>query len=276
MTIQTPTTSSIAEFAQQMRIDVVQQIYDAGSGHPGGSLSCVDLLACLFCTRIDREALLEERPDRAHFILSKGHAAPALYAALAGIGVIDREELTRLRQLGSRLQGHPDRSRLPAVEVSTGSLGQGLSVGVGLAWQLEQQGLDGRVYVLVGDGELDEGQIWEAIALAGAKHITRLVGIIDINGIQNDGPVEDVLDLRPYASKFEAFGWRAREIDGQAHDEVLAALDWADAPDTCPPVILARTTKGSGVSFMENRPEWHSHGLTWEQLVQAIQELEAP
>ena len=270
------TTTSTTQFAQQMRIDVVQQIFEAGSGHPGGSLSCVDLLACVFCTRMDREAILEDRPDRNHFILSKGHAAPALYAALVGAGVIKREELAGLRQLGSRLQGHPDRSRLRAVEMSTGSLGQGLSVGAGLAWQLRQQGSKGTTFVLLGDGELDEGQIWEAIGLAAAQRLTNLVALVDLNGIQNDGRVEDILDLRPYPEKFRAFGWRAREIDGQAHDQILAALDWAESPGTHPAVILARTTKGSGVSFMEDRPEWHSHGLSWEQLVSAVQELEAP
>ena len=275
MSAQTSTTSTIP-FAQQMRIDVVQQIFDAGSGHPGGSLSCVDLLACVFCTRIDREALLEDRPDRNHFILSKGHAAPALYAALAGIGAIKREELTGLRQLGSPLQGHPDRSRLRAVEMSTGSLGQGLSVGAGLVWQLRHQGWKGTTFVLLGDGELDEGQVWEAIGLAAAQRLANLVAIVDLNGIQNDGRVEDILDLRPYPEKFRAFGWRVREIDGQAHDQILAALDWAEIPDTQPAVILARTTKGSGVSFMEDRPEWHSHGLSWEQLVNAVQELGAP
>lgn len=276
MSVQTSATASTVPFAQQMRIDVVQQIFDAGSGHPGGSLSCVDLLACVFCTRIDREFLLEDRLDRNHFILSKGHAAPALYAALAGIGVIKREELTSLRQLGSRLQGHPDRSRLRAVEMSTGSLGQGLSVGVGLAWQLRHQACNGTTFVLLGDGELDEGQIWEAVGLAAGQRLANLVAIVDLNGIQNDGRVEEILDLRPYPEKFRAFGWRVREIDGQAHDQILAALDWAEIPDTRPAVILARTTKGSGVSFMEDRPEWHSHGLSWEQLVNAVQELEAP
>jgi transketolase len=276
VSVQASATASTIPFAQQMRIDVVQQIFDAGSGHPGGSLSCVDLLACLFWTRIDRETLLGDRPDRNHFILSKGHAAPALYAALAGIGVIKREELTSLRQLGSRLQGHPDRSRLRAVEMSTGSLGQGLSVAVGLAWQLRHQACKGTTFVLLGDGELDEGQIWEAVGLAAGQRLANLVAIVDLNGIQNDGRVEDILDLRPYPEKFRAFGWRVREIDGQAHDQILAALDWAEIPDGRPAVILARTTKGSGVSFMEDRPEWHSHGLSWEQLVNAVQELEAP
>lgn len=265
---------STEQFAQQMRVDIIQEIFDAGSGHPGGSLSCVDLLACIFATRIDKTALLEDRAERNHFILSKGHAAPALYAALAGIGVIERDELRSLRQLSSRLQGHPDRTKLAVVEMSTGSLGQGLSVGAGLAWELRRRALAGRVYVVIGDGEVDEGQVWEAIALAGVQHLSGLVAIVDANGIQNDGRVEDVLDLRPYRPKFEDFNWRTCEVDGHNHEEILAALDWCDADSAQPSMVLARTTKGSGVSFMEDRPEWHSHGLNAEQLEKALDELE--
>lgn len=273
MTDYNPATDHSTELAEQMRGDILNEIFAAGSGHPGGSLSCVDLLACLFATRVDTKALLEDRPGRNHVILSKGHAAPALYAALAGIGAIDRGELKQLRQLGSRLQGHPDRSRLPCVEMSTGSLGQGLSVGAGLAWEMRRQHLPGSVFVIVGDGELDEGQIWEAIALAGVHKLARLVAIVDANGIQNDGRIKDILDIRPYPAKFRAFKWRVREIDGQAHEEILAALDWAETADPRPSAIVAHTTKGSGVSFMEDRPEWHSHGLTREQLVTALEEL---
>ena len=273
MTVYSLVTDETTQFAQQMRSDVLNEIFEAGSGHPGGSLSCVDLLACLFATRVDANALLEDRLDRNHVILSKGHAAPALYAALAGVGAIDRAELKHLRQLGSRLQGHPDRQRLPSVEMSTGSLGQGLSVGAGLTWEMRRQHVPGSVFVIVGDGELDEGQIWEAIAFGGVQKLARLVAIIDANGIQNDGRVKDILDIRPYRGKFRAFNWRVREINGHAHEEILAALDWAENAEPRPAMILAHTTKGSGVSFMEDRPEWHSHGLTYEQLVTAVEEL---
>ena len=276
MTLDSRTTAHTIEFARQMRVDILQQIFTAGSGHPGGSMSCADVLACIFATRIDPTALLEDRLDRNHFIMSKGHAAPALYAALAGIGAIERSELSQLRQLGSRLQGHPDRTRLPSVEMSTGSLGQGLSVGAGLSWQMRRQGLSGRVYVLIGDGELDEGQVWEAVALSGVLRLGHLLAIVDANGIQNDGRVEEILDLRPYPQKFQAFGWKVKEIDGQDHSEIFAALEWAEAEQLQPSMILAHTTKGSGVSFMEDQPAWHSHGLTDEQLSIAIAELTAP
>ncbi len=275
MTFDRQTTARTIDLARQMRVDILQQIFDAGSGHPGGSLSCADVLACIFQTRIDPTALLAGRLDRNHLILSKGHAAPALYAALAGIGVIERSELSELRQLGSRLQGHPDRTRLPAVEMSTGSLGQGLSVGVGLSWQMRRERLPGSVFVVVGDGELDEGQVWEAIALGGVLKLGRLVVIVDANGIQNDGRVEDILDLRPYPQKFTVFGWKVREIDGQDHSEILAALEWAEAEERQPSMILAHTKKGSGVSFMENQPAWHSHSLTREQVNVAIAEVTA-
>lgn len=268
--------SASEQLARQMRIDIIDQIFAAGSGHPGGSLSCVDLLACVFATRVDVRALLADDPDRNHFILSKGHAAPALYAALAGVGAIDRKDLAHLRQLGSPLQGHPDRTRLRAVEMSTGSLGQGLSVATGLAWAMRRAHLAHRVFAVLGDGELDEGQVWEAIALAGAQKLNNLVAIVDANGIQNDGRVEDVLDLRPYPDKFTAFSWRVKEIDGHDHREILASLDWAEASDQGPSLVLAHTTKGRGISFMEHRPEWHSHSLNNEQLSKAMQELSVP
>ncbi|MDA8185230.1 MAG: transketolase [Actinomycetota bacterium] len=267
------TTPRTTDVARQMRLDILDEIFEAGSGHPGGSLSCADLLACLFSTRVDPRALLEDRLERNHIILSKGHAAPALYAALAAVGAIPRDELHTLRQLGTRLQGHPDRTRLPAVEMSTGSLGQGLSTGCGLAWEMSRRQVQGRTFVVLGDGELDEGQIWEAVAFAGATHLANLVAVIDANGIQNDGPVEQILDLRPYPAKLAAFGWRTKEIDGHNHDEILEALDWSESGKDAPSAIVAHTIKGRGVSFMEGRPEWHSHGLTPEQLALATREV---
>jgi transketolase len=260
--------------AQLIRLSVLRQIYDAGSGHPGGSLSCADILACVFGRFMDPEALRRQDLERNHFILSKGHAAPALYAALAEVGLIAQRELSTLRQLGSRLQGHPDRTRLPEVEMSTGSLGQGLSVGAGIAWWMAHQGAAGQVFVLLGDGELNEGQVWEAVAFSGAHHLMKLVAIVDANGIQNDGPVTEILPFEPYVAKFESFGWRAQEIDGHDHAEIVAALE-ATLGKRRPTVLIARTTKGDGVSFMEGNAEWHSHGLTDEQYRLAVEEVAA-
>lgn len=271
---QTDTLEHLAEFARQIRLDVLLQIKAAGSGHPGGSLSCADLMAVLYGYAIDADKLRRDAPVRDHVILSKGHAVPAVYAALAGIDIIDRTELATLRQLGSRLQGHPDRTRLPAVEMSTGSLGQGLSVGCGLAWWLDRQAEPAIVYVVLGDGELDSGNTWEAISFAGVHGLRRLVAIVDANGVQNDGRVEDILDLRPYAPKFAAFGWRTREIDGNDVGQIIEAIDWARGePDQGPHVVIANTVKGKGVSYMEGRHEWHSHALDDEQYEEAVSQL---
>lgn len=254
---------------------MLAQIKTAGSGHPGGSLSCADLLAVLFGHAIDVGRLKAGEVVRDHVILSKGHAAPALYAALAGVGVIPRDELATLRQLGSRLQGHPDRRRLPEVGMSTGSLGQGLSVAAGIAWWLDRQPDPAISFVVLGDGELDSGNVWEAIGLAGVRRLRRLVAIVDANGVQNDGPVREILDLTPYAPKLQAFGWITREIDGNAIDEIVAAIDWARSdPSDAPRAIVASTVKGKGVSYMEGKHEWHSHALSDEQYEQAVAELE--
>jgi transketolase len=224
---------------------------------------------------MDAEAIATRRVDRNHFILSKGHAAPALYAAFAAIGLIRPEELLTLRVLGSRLQGHPDRSVFPEVEMSTGSLGQGLSAGLGLAWQMTRQRATGQIYVVVGDGELDEGQVWEAIGYAGAHRTGNLTVMVDANGVQNDGFVKDVLDLRPYPPKLEAFGWKVLEIDGHDHHAITGALDEADRTFDQAVAIVAHTVKGHGVSFMEHNPSWHSHGISDEQLATALAEVMA-
>jgi transketolase len=272
----TTTTASerLVDLARQIRLDTLGQIKAAGSGHPGGSLSCAEILAVLYGYAIDVDRYRTRALVRDHVILSKGHAAPALYAALAGVGLIPRDELATLRQLGSRLQGHPDRSRLPLVEMSTGSLGQGLSVAAGIAWWLARQPEPAISYVILGDGEIDSGNIWEAIAFAGANGAPRLVAIIDANGVQNDGPVADILDLTPYAPKLEAFGWLVRDVDGNDVDGVTEAVDWArSASGSAPRAIVARTVKGKGVSYMEGRHEWHSHSLTDEQYDAAVAEL---
>ncbi|MDR3495638.1 MAG: transketolase [Ancalomicrobiaceae bacterium] len=261
--------------ARRIRANILRQIHVAGSGHPGGSMSCVEILTALFVHRIQPPAGWFGRNARDRVILSKGHAAPALYAAFAEVGMIPDAELDTLRQLGSRLQGHPDRTRLPEVEMSTGSLGQGLSVSLGIALALELRNEPYYSYAILGDGEINSGQIWEAVAYAGAHKVDRLVAILDANGIQNDGRIEEVLELRPYAPKFEAFGWAVRECDGQTMAEVVAAVDWAssDAPGKKPRLVIAHTTKGAGVSFMSDRADWHSHTINDAQLTAALEEV---
>jgi transketolase len=260
--------------AQKVREYILSQIYAGGSGHPGGSMSCVEILATIFGHKICPPPDWIQLNDRDHFILSKGHAAPALYAVFAAFGLIPEEELKTLRKLGSRLQGHPDRTRLEAVEMSTGSLGQGLSVAVGIAWALRKQHRH-HSYVVLGDGEMNSGQVWEAIAFAGAHKLNRVIAILDANGIQNDGPVTEILDITPYGPKLEAFGWAVREVDGHSVEELTAALDWAtnERLTEKPRFIVANTTKGSGVSFMAGRVDWHSHTLTEEQYETALKEV---
>lgn len=261
--------------AKQARKYVFDQIYASGSGHPGGSLSCIDVLVALYLGRIKPDKAWISRIDRDHVILSKGHAVPALYSVLALCDLIPEEELKTLRHLGSRLQGHPDRSRLVEVEMSTGSLGQGLSVGIGQAQILQTLGRDHFSFVILGDGELNSGQVWEAIAYAGSHQCRQVVAIIDANGIQNDGRVEDIQNITPYIPKLNAFGWAVTEINGQDMKEVVDAIDWAtcDSPGDRPRCILAHTTKGAGVSFMENKVEWHSHALSDEEYQKACEEV---
>jgi transketolase len=270
------TSATIKNIARRTRIDILNQIHDAGSGHPGGSMSCADILSAIYGYAVQPPADWMSRQDRDRVILSKGHAAPALYGVLAEVGLLPHEELSTLRKLGSRLQGHPDRVRLPEVEMSTGSLGQGLSVAAGLAWWYKARKLRGRIYVVLGDGEMDSGQVWEAISLAGGHKLDNLVVVLDANGIQNDGPVPEILDLRPYDAKVRPFGWSVREINGHDIEALMSALDWAksDEPGTAPRFIIAHTVKGKGVSFMENRYQWHSHSLSEDEYRNALKEVE--
>lgn len=261
--------------AREIRGDILRQIHAAGSGHPGGSMSCVEILTALYAHRIRPSGDWVRANARDRVILSKGHAAPALYAALAAVGLIPREELKTLRQLGSRLQGHPDKSRMVEVEMSTGSLGQGLSVSLGLAVAIARQATPHYSYCILGDGEMNSGQVWEAIMYAGVHKVDRLVAILDANGLQNDGSVADIMELRPYQPKLEAFGWAVMEVDGQDMASVVEAVDWAssDAPGARPRMIIANTTKGAGVSYMAGRADWHSHTITDDQLAAGLQEL---
>lgn len=269
--------NQLQEASRQMRISILRSVAEAGSGHPGGSLSCTDILSALYFGGIlnhdPRNPRLESR-DR--FILSKGHAAPALYAALAHAGYFPVEELLTLRKLGTRLQGHPDCRLLPGIEVSTGSLGQGLSIAAGMAAGLVLDGSDATVFTLLGDGECQEGQVWEAAMFSAHRGLDNLVAVVDRNGLQIDGATEDVCDPGDVALKFSAFGWNAVEVDGHDIEAVMAALASAKADRSGKPTaIVAHTVKGKGVSFMENQAGWHGKAPNAEQLAAALAELDA-
>jgi len=266
--------------AKRMRLDIVEMIAEAGSGHPGGSLSAADIVATLYFSDVLRhDPQHPEWPERDRFILSKGHAAPVLYSALAEAGYFGRDHLATLRKLGSILQGHPDCKKTPGVEVSTGSLGQGLSIASGLAAGLrggehpEHTRDDRTVYCLLGDGEIQEGQVWEAAMFAAHEGLDNLVAIIDHNGLQIDGACTEVMCLGTVAAKFAAFDWHVTEIDGhdldQVHEALLAARDHRGGPA----VIVAHTIKGKGVSFMEGDAGWHGKAPSPEQTETARLEL---
>ena len=259
--------------AVDLRRDILNMLAIAGSGHTGGSLSIVEILTCLYYQRMNIDQTIFARRERDKFILSKGHACPALYAVLADIGFFPREELWTLRKMGSRLQGHPQLG-LPGLEVSTGSLGQGLSIGVGFALADRMDGIDARVYCLMGDGETNEGQIWEAAMTASHYRLDHLCGIVDFNKLQIDGMCCEVKDMGEYRKKWESFGWHTIETDGHDFEGLNRAFDEADGVKDRPQVIIAHTVKGKGVSFIENKVEWHGIAPKQEDLVKALAELE--
>lgn len=261
------------EFAAAMRREIIRMLAAAGSGHPGGSLSAADIMAVLFNEELRIDPQSPHDPGRDRFVLSKGHAAPALYAALALKGFLPLSELTDLRKLGSRLQGHPDSHKLPGVDVSTGSLGQGLSLACGMALAARLDGRDYRVFALTGDGEQQEGQIWEAAMLAAHYKLDNLIAFLDHNHLQIDGEIEKVLSPEPLADKWRAFGWQVLEIDGHDQDSIRAALREAKQVTGRPVMIIAETVKGKGVSFMENQASWHGAAPNAEQAAQALAEL---
>ena len=260
--------------ANDMRIDIIRMLTEAGSGHPGGSLSCIDVLTALYFGGVMQYDV--DDPDAAHdhFIMAKGHAAPALYAALAHAGYFPREELLTLRKLGARLQGHPDCNLVPGVEVSTGSLGQGLSVACGLAAGLKLNGDDHAVFSILGDGECQEGQVWEAAMFAAHNKLDNLVAIVDRNHLQIDGNTADVCDPGDLSAKFAAFGWNATEVDGHDIASIIDVLNAAKANRAGKPhAIIANTIKGKGVSFMENQAGWHGKAPKPEEAKIALEEL---
>jgi transketolase len=266
--------SKIAHLSQKLRRDIVEMVAEAGSGHPGGSLSAVEIVATLYGAVMKHDPARPDWPERDRFVLSKGHAAPVLYAALAETGYMPKDELKTLRKLGSRLQGHPDSTKLPGVEVSTGSLGQGLAQANGMALALRIDGNDEpSVYCLLGDGELQEGEVWEAAMFSAHNKIANLIAIVDHNGLQIDGATCEVCDLGDIAAKFASFGWHTISCDGHSAEQLLDALAEARSHNDGPAVVVAHTTKGKGVSFMENQCGWHGKAPSAEQCEQALAEL---
>ena len=261
------------EFAASMRREIIRMLAEAGSGHPGGSLSATDIMAVLFNEELRIDPKDPHDPDRDRFVLSKGHAAPAIYAALALKGFLPVEELLTLRKLGSRLQGHPDAHKLPGVDVSTGSLGQGLSMACGMALAGRLDGKTYNVFAIMGDGEQQEGQIWEAAMLAAHYKLDNLIAFVDHNHLQIDGQIEKVLSPEPLADKWRAFGWRVIEIDGHDLTAIRNAIAEAKEVKGQPVAIIAETVKGKGVSFMENQASWHGSAPNAEQAAQALSEL---
>jgi transketolase len=259
--------------ARIMRIEILKMLTESGSGHTGGSLSAADIVTALYFYKMRHNPDDPKWRERDRFILSKGHAAPVLYAALALSGYFDPSLLKTLRKLGSPLQGHPCSTKLPGIEISTGSLGQGLSIANGMALGLKMDKLDSRVYCLLGDGETQEGQVWEAAMTASHYNLDNLCAIIDNNGLQIDGHCCDVMCIEPIVNKWEAFGWNVIDINGHDMKAVIGALDKAEAVKMKPTMIVARTVKGKGVSFFENKAEYHGITPTHEELEIAVKEL---
>ena len=259
--------------AADVRVGVIKAVSAAGSGHPGGSLSAADIVTALYFKEMNIDPDDPKKKDRDKFILSKGHAGPVQYAALALRGFFPKENVLELRKLGGKFQGHPDMNKVPGIEMSTGSLGQGFAVSAGMAMANKLDGNPGRVYVLIGDGELQEGMIWETAMSAANYKLDNLVAIIDWNGLQIDGKNEDVMNVSPIDEKFAAFGWNELMINGHDFAQIFDAFDKARACKGKPTVIIAKTNKGHGVSFMEDNAGWHGKAPNAEETEKAIAEL---
>lgn len=265
--------AELAEKARRIRINALKAIHAAKSGHPGGSLSSADILATLYFGELNIDPKNPKMADRDKFVLSKGHAVPALYAALGERGFYEVNEMMTLRQVGSKFQGHPNMSKVPGIEMSTGSLGQGFSAAVGMAIAGKIDKNPGRVYVLTGDGELQEGIVWEAAMQAAHRKLDNLVAIVDLNGLQIDGKVSDVKCVCPVDEKFRSFGWNVINVDGHNFEKLTTAFDEAKKCGGVPTAIIAHTHKGKGVSFMEDNAGWHGKAPSDEELAAAIEEL---
>ena len=265
--------AELAEKARRIRINALKAIHAAKSGHPGGSLSSADILATLYFGELNIDPKNPKMADRDKFVLSKGHAVPALYAALGERGFYEVSEMMTLRQVGSKFQGHPNMNKVPGIEMSTGSLGQGFSAAVGMAIAGKIDKNPGRVYVLTGDGELQEGIVWEAAMQAAHRKLDNLVAIVDLNGLQIDGKVSDVKCVCPVDEKFRSFGWNVINVDGHNFEELTTAFKEAKSSEGVPTAIIAHTHKGKGVSFMEDNAGWHGKAPSDEELATAIEEL---
>ena len=268
------TKKQLEQIACKVRVGVIEGIHAAKAGHPGGSLSISEILTYLYFKEMNVDPKDPQNPKRDRFVLSKGHAAPALYATLAQRGYFSPDELLSLRQIGSRLQGHPDMKNIPGVDMSTGSLGQGISAAVGMALSSKHFGDNYNVYTILGDGEIEEGQVWEAAMFASNKELSNLTAFIDLNNLQIDGTIDEVNSAKPVDKKFEAFGWHVIIIDGHDYDAIEAALAEAKTVDK-PVAIIANTIKGKGVSYMENAVNWHGAAPNDELYAVAMDELTA-
>ena len=261
--------------AKEVRIEIIKMIYKAQSGHPGGSLSAADIVTVLYFDILNIDVSHPQWEKRDRFILSKGHACPVWYVCLAKKGFFPMQELSKLRVIGGILQGHPDMKKVPGLDMTTGSLGQGLSAGVGMALGAKTKGLKFKTYVMLGDGEIDEGQIWEAAMSANKFKLNNLVAILDYNNLQLDGKCSEIMPLEPLADKWRSFCWDIKEIDGHNMYEILDAFYDLKKYQEKPTIIIAHTVKGKGVSYMENQIDWHGKAPNEKQFKQAIKELEA-
>lgn len=265
----------LKEHANNIRLGALEAVHSAASGHPGGSLSIADILSYLYFAEMNVDASNPDWEDRDRFVLSKGHTAPALYGVLAEKGFFPKEDLKTFRHIDSYLQGHPDMKGTPGVDMSSGSLGLGISAACGMALSAKIRNKDYRVFTVLGDGELGEGQVWEAAMFAGHYDLDNLCAFVDWNGLQIDGPIAEVMDSTPIDKKFEAFGWNVVMIDGHNFDEIEAAVENFKATSGKPTCVVCKTTKGKGVSFMENQVGWHGSAPNKEQYDQAVAELTA-
>ena len=263
----------LKKIANNIRISIIEQVYEAGSGHLGGALSIADIMAVLYFNQMNIDSKDEKSNLRDRLVLSKGHAVAALYGALAEKGYIEKEELKTFRKLGSRLQGHPDMEKLPGLDMSTGSLGQGLSIANGMAIASKMDSLGCRIYCILGDGEIEEGQIWEAAMTANKYHLDNLCVILDFNGLQIDGTVEEVKALDCLRSKWESFGFNVISCNGNDIEMLISSFEQAKQTKGMPSIIIAETIKGKGVSFMENKAEWHGKAPNEEEYNRAMKEL---
>ena len=269
------TNTFLAEQARKIRIGIIEGVYNAASGHPGGSLSIADVMAYLYFEEMNIDPKNPKAPDRDRFVLSKGHAAPVLYSTLAHRGFFPVEDLKTLRNIESYLQGHPDMKGTPGVDMSTGSLGLGISAACGMALSAKISGDNYRVYTIVGDGESEEGQVWEASMFASHYKLDNLCLFLDYNGLQIDGSVAEIIGPAPFKEKFEAFGWNVVEIDGHNFDEIRSAVKAAKETKGKPTAVIMKTVKGKGVSFMENQVSWHGTAPKEDQYKLALEELGA-